>query len=206
MRALLLFLCAGSVLHLAAQWKPLENSTLFKTKFSEVAASTLSIKADYTQSKHSDYFAKPLVSKGVFLFDHSGKMRWEQSVPDSYIILISGDQLSIKKNGKIEKHALSTNNYYSYLQLLMMGTTNGKLLNSRDFTYQYFSGNSGYLVKLLPKNKKLSSFFSYINLEIDTKYRLKSMKMVEKSGDYTLIEFSNAVFNIAIDPKKFSTL
>jgi len=188
-----------------SQEKRLDNPAQFKEGFVKTASNTSTIQADFIQEKHSSYFQQPLISKGKFAYDQSGKMRWEQTIPESYIMLITGNTLKIKKNGKEETHDLSTNKYLTYLKLLMVGTVNGDLLNSTQFTYTYYKNGSNYEVELVPINKKMKSMFSGIRLKFSASFRLESMQMKESSGDYTLIKFVNTEFNKVISSSKFTT-
>jgi len=203
-----LFLSLVTVFSLAmlvAQDKPLENIDAFRVKFAKTADVTRNITSDFTQYKHSVYFKEPLVSKGVFFYDQTGKMRWEQKNPEKHIILINDEELRIWNKGKENKYNLSSNKHLAFIKLLMMGTVNGDLLNSSKFDVSYFHNEKFYKLVLVPKDKKMRNMFSEIQLYFETKnLRLTEMKMIEPEGDFTTILFINAIFNSQISQTIFS--
>ena len=190
---------------LCGQDKPLSNSDDFRVKFAKTADVTRNISSDYIQTKHSVYFKEPLLSKGIFLYDQTGKMRWEQKTPEKHIILINGEELLIWNKGKVNKYNLSSNKQLAFIKLMMMGTVNGDLLNSGKFDITYFYSEKLYKLVLIPKDKKLRQMFAEINLYFDKQtIRLKEMTLIESEGDYTSILFINAIFNTQISQTVFS--
>lgn len=204
-KLVLSFITIFSLITLSAQDKVLENIDSFRVKFAKTADATRNISSDFTQYKHSVYFKEPLVSKGVFYYDQTGKMRWEQKNPEKHIILINEEELRIWNKGKESKYNLSSNKHLAFIKLMMMGTVNGDLLNSSKFDVSYFYNEVHYKLVLVPKDKKMRNMFSEIQLFFDKKnIRLTEMKMIEPEGDFTTILFINAIFNTQISQTTFS--
>lgn len=204
-KLVLSFIIVFSIVSLIAQDKTLENIDAFRVKFAKTADATRNISSDFVQHKHSIYFKEALVSKGMFYYDQTGKMRWEQKNPEKHIILINEEELRIWNKGKESKYNLSSNKQLAFIKLLMMGTVNGDLLNSSKFDVSYFYNEVHYKLVLVPKDKKMRNMFSEIQLFFDKKnIRLAEMKMIESEGDFTTIQFINAIFNSQISQTTFS--
>jgi len=206
MRLVLFFLTvAFFVKPMFAQEKVLENSGDFRVKFAKQADATRTIKTSFVQLKHSAYFKTPLKSSGVFYYDQSGKMRWEQTEPEKHVILIDQEELRILSKGKENKYNLSSNKQLSFIKLLMMGTVNGDLLSSGKFDISYFYTDSYYRLELIPRDRKLKSMFASIHLQFSkAQLRLERMKMIEDEGEFTEIQFLNPTFNAQISQSTYS--
>ncbi len=74
----------------------------------------------------------------------------------------------------------------------------------RGFSIQVQSQAKQWVVIMTPQRGKAASKISQIVLHFDREtMSLNTLKMVEKSGDYTMYGFSNKQFNVAIDGKLF---
>jgi len=206
MKSVLFFLTVVFFLQpISAQEKVLDNPGDFRVKFAKQADATRTIKSSFVQLKHSAYFKNPLKSTGIFYYDQSGKMRWEQIDPEKHVILIDQEELRILSNGKENKYNLSSNKQLSFIKLLMMGTVNGDLLSSGKFDIAYYYTDQYYRLELVPKDRKLKSMFASIHLQFDkAQLRLERMKLIEEEGEFTEIQFINPTFNAQISQSIYS--
>ena len=88
----------------------------------------------------------------------------------------------------------------------MIGSIQGDLLiNEVDYTYEFKENSANYLVVMYPKQKKVKEFMKSINIYFSKKdYSVEQVKMLEQSGDYTLMKFKNKKTNASISDKTFS--
>ncbi len=188
-----------------AQEQLMQNPEAFRTRFSQQAEKTKRIQSEFTQDKYSAYFKEPIRSSGIFYYDQSGKMRWEQKDPEKHVLLITGEELRIWKKGKESRYNLASNRQLSFIKLVMMGTVNGDLLSSGKFDIRYFEQKDTYRLELTPKDRRMKNMFERIELFFDREnVRLTKMKMIESVGEYTAIQFINPIFNAQISQTLFS--
>jgi outer membrane lipoprotein-sorting protein len=183
---------------------PLDNPTAFIQKMKQVSASTQTIKADFIEEKTASYLKEPQKSSGVFYYKKNNNMRWERKQPNSYILLIHGDKAKLKEDGK-EKDISTFNAMIGKIKDLMMTLVSGDFHDSKAFTPQYFQTNSHYIIKLTPKNKRLSNLFTTIDLSISkSTYRVNEIMFNEKSGDKNVMKFYNDVVNVELAETLFT--
>ena len=182
---------------------PMKDEDAFIQKFEEISDQTTSIRCDFIQKKHLSFSKEPLISEGKMAYQ-DGNMRWDQTVPKPYLMVIANDELKIKENGEITTHGLEENKYMRGLKEIMIGSMTGTLLKSEQFDYELFENEKHWIVKLNPKKKRLKKMFSQVIMNFDrTSYRMQNVILKEESGDYTQIDFINAVFNDKIDSATF---
>ena len=88
---------------------------------------------------------------------------------------------------------------------LMVTLINGDFHKSKAFTPNYYSDSKYYVVKLIPKNKRLAKVFDSIQLIFykDT-MRLKELTFFEKLVDKSVMSFFNDKVNENINNKLFT--
>ena len=104
---------------IAQQNIPLDKPDVLKNKLKKQAKETTSFIASFTQEKYVSFMKKPQLSDGVFYYQQADKMRWEQQKPSEYILLINGDKVRIKSNGK-EENLKGVNKIMSKINSLMI--------------------------------------------------------------------------------------
>lgn len=196
-----------TVLGVSAQERSsVSNIADLKKKLKQQAKETTSIITDFTQEKHMSFMKNPQISEGVFYYQQSDKMRWEQNSPYDYVLLINNASVRIKDNGK-EKNIAGANKMMGKINKLMIGMVNGDVFDSKAFEVKYFSEGKFYIVELTPKNKRLQSVFQTIELSfLKTTTRLKVLTFNEKSGDKSVMKFFNERFNQTIEQSLFLEL
>ncbi|HKR03788.1 MAG TPA: outer membrane lipoprotein carrier protein LolA [Bacteroidia bacterium] len=183
--------------------KPLTDEKEFLSKLKEVSTTTQSIKADFTEEKFLSYLKEPVKSTGVFYYKKENKMRWEKSAPSQYIFLVNGDKVKIKEQEK-EKDVSSFNQVIGRIKEMMLTLVNGEFNTNKAYTPVYFYNDDIYLVKLVPKNKRLASVFDSIQLTFSKKtMRLKELAFYEKSGDKSIMKFFNDTVNTNLREELF---
>ncbi len=183
---------------------PIKDKDAFIKNFDRVSENTRSIQCEFKQSKYLSISKEPLVSTGILYFEDE-KMRWEQKTPKAYVMCIKDDKLKIKEDGKIKEHSLGDNKYMKGLKEIMVGSMTGNLLKSDQFETEIMENSSNWIVNLTPRIKRLKKMFSHIKMNFNREtYRMESVILTEQGGDYTRIEFRNAVFNKDINDQLFN--
>ena len=81
----------------------------------------------------------------------------------------------------------------------------GTSLDNPEFTTRVFENKNSALVELTPIVKNLQKLFRLITVVVDKKdYSVISIEMLERSGDNTIIRFTNKELNAAIPDALFT--
>lgn len=190
----------------AQSFKPMKDSKDFQKKLHSIAAKTTSLQSDFVQIKHLDVLSEDIESNGKLIYKASNKLRWEYTSPLEYLIILKDGKVSIKDEGKVSSYDLSGNKTFQKINEMMIGSIQGDLLvNEADYTYEFKENSSNYLVVMYPKQKKVQEFMKSINIYFSKKdYSVEQVKMLEQSGDYTLMKFKNKKTNASISDKTFN--
>jgi outer membrane lipoprotein-sorting protein len=160
---------------------------------------TSSITADFTQVKDMSFMQEKITSTGRFYFQKEKVMRWEYTTPFAYAIILNGDRIRIIDEGKIKDFDASSNRMFLEISDIMTGMVNGTLLNSTEFLANWFDAPGYYRAELLPTSEIMQDYLSKIEIKLNkSDYSVEELKMFEKSGDYTLINFKNKKLNETI--------
>ena len=188
----------------AQEMKPMGNSTEFVNKLKEASKQTNTIMADFMEEKYVSFLKEPQKSVGVFYYKKNNKIRWEKSTPFKYIFLANGDKIKIQDNGK-EVNTASANKIVGKIKELMLTLVNGEFNSGKIFIPSYFENAENYVVKLIPKGKKLGNLYDYIQLSFSKQtLLLQELAFHEKSGDKSIMTFSNSKTNQIIDDTVFT--
>lgn len=207
-KILLTFLTAVFISSFVAQdgFKEIKNPSAVLAKLQEVSKATKTISTDFTETKHIAVLTTPQIATGKMYYKQQDKMKWMQQKPFEYIILINGEQLRIKDNGK-EKSFSEGGKIASRINKFMMGLIQGDYQDSRGYTSKFFESGDRYLVELTPTVKSLSKVYDKLELYFDKKeYRLHRIKFFEASGDLRDVEFHDQIYNGKIEESVFQNL
>ena len=205
---LVVFAFVGVLLNplIAQDFKRMNDPTIFQKKMQQTARTTTSLQSDFIQVKHLDVLSEDITSDGRLCFKKENNLRWEYISPIRYTIVLCAGKVSIKDEGKLSSYDLSANKTFQKISEMVVRSIQGDLVLDK-VAYQYiFQENSvQYLVELLPKDEKVRSFMERIQIYFSKKnLRVQSVKMIEQSGDYTLMKFKNQIFNESISDSLFS--
>lgn len=177
---------------------------LFKVTVNQKTEHITSIQTDFKQQKHLSFLANDITSSGKMFLTQDGKLKWAYIKPNKYSIIFTKNQIIINDNG--EKSIVKGNQkMFQKLSHVIAGSVSGKLFDDNEFKISYFKSNTTYRVKLLPKDKVLMSYIKAVNLYFKKgNGTVQKVKLVEPSGDYTLIQFLNKKLNEPISPSIFT--
>ncbi len=190
----------------AQSYSPMKNSTSFQKKMHEVAKNMTSLQSDFTQIKHLSVLSEDISSEGKLYYKQTNKLRWEYTEPIPYIIVMQNGKITIKDEGKISSFDLSGNKTFQKVNEMVIRSLQGDIsLKDTDYQYQFKESKKDYLVILYPKQKQVQEFMKSIHIHFSKKdFFVYQVKMIEQSGDYTLMKFKNKKINAAISDKVFS--
>ena len=85
------------------------------------------------------------------------------------------------------------------------GVSGAGLVDSPDFEAQFFVGGDDYKVVLVPRKKEVKDLFASIQVYVSKPdSRIRSVELLEQSGDKTTITLKNMQLNVAINDAVFS--
>ncbi len=185
-------------------FRKITNPNTVIQKLNTASQNTKTIDSDFKQYKHLDILENDLKSTGHFSFQATDKVRWEYLQPYKYLIVMNGSNMWINDGSKTKKYDTRSNKMFKEINDLMIGMLQGKILESTKFDVLFFENDKQVLAKLKPKTPEMKEFLSEMQLFFDKKdYTVAKIKMLELSGDYTLINFYNRKTNIKIPDSKF---
>ena len=199
--ALILFIWIPVLVN--AQQEPFNNPEEFTEKLKQASISNNSIKADFVEQRFMSALKEPQTSFGIFYYKKENKLRWEKTKPTSYVFISENNKVRVKENNH-EKDVSSYNQVVGRIKDLMLTLVNGDFSNGKQFDPQYFQTKSEYIVKLKPRNKRMSNAFDYIQLSFNKKnLLLEELAFYEKSGDRNIMKFSNQMVNTELSDSLF---
>ncbi|MEI7639438.1 MAG: outer membrane lipoprotein carrier protein LolA [Syntrophus sp. (in: bacteria)] len=170
------------------------------------SAKIKSVKAQFIQSKHMKILARPLVSKGRFYFQAPDSVRWEYVSPVKSILLMNGEGIrryTQGSSGLTEDKSGSLQSMQVVLKEIGQWS-NGQFSTNEHFTAVLKKGKEPMII-MTPREKGLAAMISriVITLSSDKPGVLKSVKIFENEGNYTLFEFSDVQVNEKIAESLF---
>lgn len=184
-----------------------EDPAAVKQKITEANKNIHSLSCDFTQLKQLSFLEEEVSSSGKFYFEKESRIRWEYDKPYSYIIIMNGSMIKIEDEGRTNTLDASSNRLFSSINTVMAGIIDGSVINREDQFKNSISENDNNIrVTLVPLIPGMKEFISSIEIELNKKdYTVDSLKITEKNGDFTLIQFKNKTLNASIPESIFST-
>ncbi|WP_179345199.1 LolA family protein [Winogradskyella ursingii] len=175
-----------------------------KAKVIENANKTESILSDFIQEKYLSIMENPIVSKGKLVFKAPNLVKWEYIIPYKNVVIFKNDKLYVNNEGKTDEMDLSSNKIFRSLNTLIVNSIKGDMFDNSQFEISYFKNDAGYLVKFIPKDRRLKKFISRFELHFsEVTVDVEQVKLIEPNDDYTLILFSNKHLNVSISDEAF---
>lgn len=146
-----------------------------------------SIQCDFLQTKTSAMLTTPTEARGTMHYEAPDKLRWAYTEPTQHALEVDGETVTLTGvNGK-------ANRLMKPLGKLILTCINGsQLFDERIFQAKIFDNGTTYEIHLTTKRKDMQRIFSGILFTIDKKsLTVQSIRLDEKSGDNTLIQFRN---------------
>lgn len=190
-----------------SQNRPLDGASIvsLKSHIREVAQKTKTISCDFVQEKEMSMISEKIVSRGQFYLKKEKMLRWEYSQPFSYVIIIHGDEISIRDENKVSQFSMQSNKVFAEINRVILGSLQGTLLDDeKNFKATFFAHQTAWVVKLQTLTPKLKEFLHEIVIWFDRdEYTVSRLDMNESSGDLTRITFTSKKINQPIADEKF---
>jgi len=190
------------------QDKPMHESSvsLLKQRVQENARSTNTIACDFTQEKVLSMISEKISSGGRFYLKKEKMLRWEYTLPFSYVIIINNDRIAIRDENKVNRFNLQSNKVFLEISRIIQGSIQGTLLNDEEhFKVSCFENPANWVVRLKPVDPKLKETLSEIVIRLNRKdYTVDRVEMHEPGGDFTSIVFTAKKLNQPIPDENFS--
>ena len=189
----------------AQAFTPVKDDAAVRSKFAEVSKATVAIKSDFTQEKNLSMLSEKIVSKGLFYFKQSNKVRLEYKQPFKYLLILNNGKATIKDESKTTQMDMHKNKIFQQVNNIIIDCVHGSALTNPDFKVTLYENATQVKLDMKPVGKSLKEFFSNIIIFIDKKdYSVIKMQMNELSGDNTIITFTNKEINGSIPDDLFA--
>lgn len=167
------------------------------------AQQTQTITSDFVQYKHLEFLSNDIQSSGKLAFKSPDNVSWQYVNPFSYKVVFKDEKLLINDNGNKSKLDLGSSELFKRLNHLISGSINGDMFNADEFKIDYFKQDNASLVHFLPKDLEFAEFIQAFHITFSQIGTVEEVKMIEPSGDYTRIVFSNRIENKALPDAVF---
>lgn len=159
----------------------------------------VTIKCDFIQTREMSVIEMDVVKEGEFFFQRPSNMLL--SFNDGDYIKMSETIFEMKTAGDVASTSISSNSMLKNLSSILSACVVGDFKQmSKGFEVELRPAETEWQVTMTPKRGKSASKISQITLYFDrSDMSLNMLKMDEKSGDFTMYEFSNKEFNVNLD-------
>ncbi|SEK27730.1 Outer membrane lipoprotein-sorting protein [Aquimarina amphilecti] len=177
----------------------------FKNSVSKSAKQSRTIVNTFTQLKHIDFLSNDIESSGDLYFKSPNIIKWSYTKPYEYSVIFKDKKLFINDAGKKSDINLASNKVFKKLNDLIAKSVSGDMLDDAQFSARFFKNDELFIAKLSPNDSTLKEMFKEIVLSFESnKYLVSSVRLIEPSGDYTLINFENTSVNKPIPDAIFA--
>ena len=195
MRKFLFFFLLISVSFQAQTKMSNPEAEALKTLVKEQALTTKTISSKFTQYKHLDFLSNEIVTKGILAFKTPDLVKWAYTDPYKYTVIFKNETLYINDEGNKNEVNMGSNKLFKQLNGLIINSIKGDMFDDDAFKIEYFKSDKNSLVYFIPKDKKSSKFINAFHITFNPKGDVIEVKMIEPSGDFTKIVFTNKELN-----------
>ncbi|MDR3308886.1 MAG: outer membrane lipoprotein carrier protein LolA [Tannerella sp.] len=176
------------------------------SRITAAAAEMQTMQCDFRQVKDLSFMNDKMLSEGRMYYKQSGKIRWEYLRPYKYVFAIDGRNIYQTAGDNTQTTPIKSSKLLGDISRLMIGLISGNgLADSRDFDVRILVSNDDCKLILTPLRKEMKALFTAVNLFVGkTDVRIRTVEMVEKSGDLTTITLLNIQTNIPLNDDIFT--
>jgi len=170
-------------------------------------SSLRSVYFHFTQERHLQLFADPLISTGVMAIGPPDRIRWETTSPYQSILL--GDRKSVaqfeKNDGQWTKLKLEFPQLLKRVMDQMALMNQGKLdALTADYDISVTTNRTMAVLTLVPKDSNVRSMLASLEIRMRPDFSAtREVLMHEPDGDYTRIIFTSERRNVAFPAGTF---
>ena len=206
LRSFVILLTCLSALSVMGQTKlTSEQEKQVLAKMDQSSNALRSLQCDFVQSKRMKILSKEMQSKGILYFKKPDKIRWQYTSPYDYTFIMNGDKVQIKSAKTTKSIDIQGNKIFRQISTIILNTiTSGGIKNSSDFNVELYKSGNIYFAKMLPKKKEVKQVYSSIEVYFNSALTMvDTIKMIEKSGEYTVVKLVTPKINAAINESVF---
>jgi outer membrane lipoprotein carrier protein len=164
-----------------------------------------SLRAQFTQIKHSSLLLEAARSDGVFSFRAPDRVRWDFSQPTAMVVLFSGNVMTTFHpiQGRAERVKLSRK-HRRFVRVLAGTQPLDDLASQFRITLSDAGSPEPYRLTLSPTHSVIQKKLSLVVLEVDRELLLPVVvEYHEVDGDTTRYEFRSMELNPELDDSHF---
>ena len=180
------------------------EANALKETVKSLALTTKTIQSDFIQYKHLDFLENDIVTKGKLTFKSPKSVKWEYNEPFKYSVIFKNEFLLINDGGNKREIDIGSSKMFKQLNKLIIKSVKGDMFDDNEFDIAYFKKDKSYIVHFYPKDKKTSKYISVFHISFSKVGDVEQVKMIEPSGDFTKIIFSNKILNNPIKDAVFN--
>ena len=181
----------------------IEQKTL-QDKVAAAALKTNTIQSNFEQIKFLSVLDTDIVSKGKLVFKAPDNIRWEYTEPYQNKVVFKENRLFVDDAGKKNNIDLSSNTVFKSLNSLIVNSIKGDMFDTSQFDISYFKNSKGYLVRFIPKDKRLHKFIDSFELIFsEENAEVSQIKLIEPNNDFTIIIFREKQVNTEVADSVF---
>ena len=206
LRSFVILLTCLSALSVMGQTKlTSEQEKQVLAKMDQSSNALRSLQCDFLQSKRMKILSKEMQSKGILYFKKPDKIRWQYTSPYDYTFIMNGDKVQIKSAKTTKSIDIQGNKIFRQISTIILNTiTGGGIKNSSDFNVELYKSGDIYFAKMQPKKKEVKQVYSSIEVYFNSALTMvDTIKMIEKSGEYTVVKLVTPKINAAINESVF---
>ena len=184
----------------------MKNPSAFLQQFEQNTQKINTLTSSFIQEKSLSVLSEKIISKGHLAFKKEKNLRWEYTLPFSYLVIFKDDKIFIRDEDKKNQFDVQSNRIFSEINDILIGCIRGTILkDEKHFTAQYFENAGSFLVTLHPLMPGLKEYLNEIRIYFDKNdYSISRLEMLESTGDFTKIDFVGNKLNVPVPDEKFN--
>ena len=150
----LLVICSMLLLFLVVKAQLSQDAII--AKINAAVSKIETIQCDFVQTKHMKMLNNKMVSTGIMAYKQSDKLRWEYKKPYTYVFILNGTKVYLKKESRNDVIDIKQNKVFKSIAEIMMNSVIGKCLtNNKEFKVSILDVNNQWVASLIPQKKEL---------------------------------------------------
>ncbi len=202
-----MLLFAGWSFNMAAQqeFKPMVAQQEFKQKYRDACRQITSLQCRFEQTKEISFLKDKLKSNGELFFRSDQKLKIAYRKPNEFVFILDGDKTIVKDGDHAASSvSLKGNKLFQQISQVTMNMIDGKIFDSKGFTFELFENASQFMIKAVPSTKELKQYYTELNLYgAKNSFMVERVVMKEVSGDITTMIFGDIEANKTLNDAVF---